>query len=90
MMYTRENLIADLKRNVCEIHFTKVNGANRVMRCTLMDRFLPLKELREDHVQRPDNPEVIAVWDVHANNNEGDWRAFRIDSVVYAQVVDAY
>ena len=90
MMYTKENLINDLKRNVCEIHFTKVDGTNRIMRCTLLDRYLPVRENLEEQKKRQENPDVIAVWDVHANNNEGAWRSFRIDSVQYAQIIDAY
>jgi hypothetical protein len=89
-MYTKENLVNDLKRNVCEIHFTKVDGTLRIMRCTLLDRYLPIRENVEEQKQRQESPDVIAVWDVHANNNEGAWRSFRIDSVMYAQVIDAY
>ena len=92
MKYQRERLIHDLKKFVCEIRFTKVNGEQRIMRCTLQTHLLPelyqrnLEEQREENDFHVKNPDVIAAWDVVANG----WRSFRIDSVLYVQIIDNY
>jgi len=91
MMYERDKLIADLKQSVAEVTFTKVNGEQRIMRCTLDPRHLPpMTNHQSDHLEeqhtRAENKEVIACWDVQAHG----WRSFRVDSVKYVQEVDAY
>lgn len=92
MMYQRDTLLKDLRSNVVEVSFTKVNGEARVMRCTLLPRLLPesykqsIEEQTEENKFHRENPNVIAAWDVQA----GGWRSFRIDSVTYAQVIDNY
>ena len=88
-MYDRENLLRDLKENVVEVTFTKVNGDRRVMRCTLMQKLLPpnvdMHYLEEEH-RKPHNLNLIAVWDVQ----NGGWRSFRVDSVEYAEAIEGY
>ena len=92
MMYQRDTLLKDLRSNVVEVHFTKVDGTNRVMRCTLAKHMLPesfqksLEEQKEEKDFHSQNPDVLAVWDLAASG----WRSFRIDSVYYAVVIDAY
>lgn len=92
MMYERDRLLKDLRENVIEVHFTKVNGDTRVMRCTLMKHLLPesyqkdLSEQAEENNFHNQNPNVIAAWDIQS----GGWRSFRIDSVGYVQVVDTF
>jgi len=92
MMYDRNKLLNDLRAGVIEVHFTKVNGENRVMRCTLKPHLLPevyqtdptqQTEEKDFHMQ---NPDVISAWDIQA----GGWRSFRINSVYYAQALDVY
>lgn len=91
-MYERDRVLNDLRSNVIEVHFVKVNGESRVMRCTLMPRLLPqsfvksLEEQKEEKNFHNTNPDVIACWDVQA----AGWRSFRIDSVTYMQVIDSY
>ena len=88
-LFNRDDLINDLKQSVAEVTFTKVNGDNRVMRCTLDPRYIPVavdsKHLDEQHAKR-ENKDVVAVWDLH---NKG-WRSFRVDSVQYVQEIDGY
>jgi len=86
-MYEREFIVSDLRKNVLEVTFTKVNGEERVMRCTLDPRYMPPK-MESDNIQEAnkynrENPDVIAVWDVQNNG----WRSFRVDSVSYIQHV---
>jgi hypothetical protein len=92
MMYQRDALLNDLRKNVIEVTFTKTNGEQRIMRCTLMENMLPAtyktnpdeKASESDFHQK--NKDVIAAWDVQA----GGWRSFRIDSATYVQVIDSY
>ena len=91
-MYQRDVLLNDLRNNVIEVTFTKTNGDQRIMRCTLMENMLPAtyktnpdeKASETDFHQK--NKDVIAAWDVQA----GGWRSFRIDCVTYVQVIDSY
>lgn len=92
MMYSRDQLLSDLRENVIEVHFKKVNGEHRAMRCTLQERLLPPSYVNNDSEKQEEkdfhgkNPEVLAVWDVQKNA----WRSFRIESVNYCQVIDGY
>lgn len=87
-MYVRDTLLKDLKVNVASVLFTKANGEDREMRCTLMPRFLPqntdVNFLEEEH-KKTENLEVVVCWDVM----NGGWRSFRIDSVKSVQLLDA-
>lgn len=91
-MYTRDKLLGDLRDHVIEVHFTKVDGTPRAMRCTLMPNHLPpsytqnVEEQAGEKEFHSKNPDVLAVWDVQ----KGGWRSFRIDSVTYCQVIDGY
>lgn len=69
----RETLIKNLKKNVMKIKFTKKNGDERTMRCTLHDSVLPETNINN----RKNNDEVLPVWDL---DNSG-WRSFRLDSI---------
>ena len=74
----RDFLLEQLHNGVCEVTFTKVNGETRVMKCTLHSAYLPPQLPHEEgKAAREPNSEVIAVWDLNAN----DWRSFRTESV---------
>jgi hypothetical protein len=88
-MYQRDTLLKELRSNVVEVHFTKVNGESRVMRATLMEKFLPeshRNEKTEENDFHQRNPNIIACWDI----TSGGWRTFRIDSVTYCQGVETF
>lgn len=90
MLYKRDALLEDLRKNIVEVTFTKVNGEKRSMRCTLLENYLPdsfkqnLSEQEEEKNFHKTNPDVLAVWDLQ----NGGWRSFRIDSVEYVQILD--
>ena len=69
----REWLIELLEERSVEVVFTKKDGTERTMKCTLMEKFLP-ETVGSD---RPRNDETRAVYDLE---KEG-WRSFRWDSV---------
>jgi WYL_2, Sm-like SH3 beta-barrel fold len=71
-----------LHNGIMNVKFTKVDGSERVMKCTLAEALIPQvkapvsedKEVKERKV----NDNNISVWDVE---KEG-WRSFRLDSVL--------
>ena len=88
-MLDRNTLLKDLRESVIEVLFTKVNGEERIMRCTLRKDMLPPNYVTEEAQEKDfhqKNPDTIAAWDV----DKGGWRSFRIDSVQYVQVKDGY
>ena len=75
----RETLIKNLQKKAMRITFTKVNGEERVMDCTLQEHMLP--ETSESN--RKQNEEVLPVFDI----NKGEWRSFRLDSVTNIELL---
>lgn len=76
---TRNEMIEKLQSRVCRVIFTKTNGEERNMMCTLDANLIPDPiEIKANKSPKPVNEEVLPVWDVDA---EG-WRSFRVDSVV--------
>lgn len=59
------------------ITFTKRDGTERVMLCTLMESELPSRS-ENGESKREHSPDVQPVWDIEANG----WRSFRWDSLV--------
>ena len=78
-MFTRDGLIDLLRHNIVEVTFTKVNGDERVMKCTLQPTYIPNASTRNGEliVEGKNTSNNIAVWDVKAQG----WRSFRIASV---------
>ena len=79
-MMNQQEIKDALHANVCTVTFTKVNGDERVMQCTLKEDLLPAQTDLEEQIQKKaktPNPDVLAVYDVTA---EG-WRSFRWDSL---------
>jgi len=75
----REWLKGLLEENTVEVVFTKKDGTDRVMNCTLKEDVLPSvqKEIEEDSITKTKAKDALAVWDVDANG----WRSFRWDSI---------
>ena len=89
----RDEIIDILHNNVANITFTKVNGDVRVLKGTLLDQYLPQKEvdpsgvdielISETQERKAINDNVVVVFDVE---NDG-YRSFRVDSVTYMEIV---
>lgn len=60
-----------------EITFTKVDGSERVMPCTLRDEAMPQRAVNEHHQTRAYNPNAISVWCL----DKGEWRSFKVMNV---------
>ena len=75
----RDILIKNLQKRTMRITFTKVNGDERVMDCSLQEHILPPTN-PDNHKE---NEEVLPVFDI----NKGEWRSFRLDSVTNIEVL---
>lgn len=70
-----------LNEGIMVVTFTKVNGEQRVMRCTKDPRFIPADKIPTgNNVIK--STESMRVFDL----DKSDWRSFRIDSVINAEV----
>ena len=73
----RKWLLGLLETEIVEIEFTKKDGTERVMKCTLQEDFLPEVDgvivFDKDRWKK----EAVAVFDVEKE----DWRSFRWDSI---------
>ena len=78
---TRETVASILKTDIANVTFTKADGTERVMKCTLVDEYIPNTDERTS--TRAVNESVLRVWDLDKNA----WRSFRIDSVKAIQVI---
>jgi hypothetical protein len=79
MMLNKYELKQQLQGTVATVVFTKADGTERTMRCTLLAEYLPAPEgpqlLTES--TRKENDGVLSVWDIE----NGGWRSFRLDSI---------
>ena len=79
----KEWLTVELHCGVVTVNFTKKDGTDRSMKCTLSTTEIPvavqetLLENQEPTKTRKINPDVRAVYDVEAQA----WKSFRWDSV---------
>ena len=76
----RDILIKNLQNKVMKITFTKVNGEERVMECTLQEHMIP----ETDPANHKENKEVLPVFDI----DKGAWRSFRLDSVTNIEALE--
>lgn len=72
----KDFLLAALRTNTAEIVFTKKDGTERKMLCTLQEWDIP-EEHAPKGTGRIKHDDVISVYDVE---NKG-WRSFRFDSL---------
>lgn len=82
MMFNKYELKELLQGSVSTIVFTKVDGTEREMRCTLIPEYLPStvaagQQLLNEGLTHTENSNTISVWDLESNA----WRSFRLDSV---------
>jgi hypothetical protein len=66
-----------LHSNIVNVTFTKVDGTERTMKCTLNPEFLPAVPVTEAKKERKVSPTSIAVFEVDLK----EWRSFRVADV---------
>lgn len=84
---TKEDLHKLLKEEVVEVTFTKLNGDERVMPCTLIEAYLPPAKKDEPITQkkvRKVSDAVVAVWAIESKG----FRSFRYDRVKSVKVIE--
>jgi len=77
---TRDKLIELLQKEVVEVTFTKLDGDERVMPCTLIESYFP--DPKKETSQK--NDKVVAVWAVESQG----FRSFRYDRVKSIKVLN--
>lgn len=76
MTYDRNQMIEQLRERVCRVIFTKINGEERDMQCTLNMELIP--EEKQPKTGKEYNEAVLRVFDV----NQQEFRSFRVENVV--------
>jgi hypothetical protein len=78
-MFTRDGLIDMLRHNIVTVTFTKVNGDERVMKCTLLPEHVPNASTANGELvfESKGSSNNIPVWDLDASG----WRSFKVESV---------
>jgi len=81
-MMNKHELKQTLENGVVTVVFTKVDGSERTLKCTLLPEYMPSgvapgQQLLTEGSPRVENPNTISVWDIENNG----WRSFRLDSV---------
>lgn len=77
---TKDNLLKMLKEKVVEVTFTKLDGEDRVMPCTLIESYLPPAKKDEPITQkkvRQISDKVLVVWAIESKG----FRSFRYDRI---------
>jgi hypothetical protein len=69
-------LIGLLLSEIVELTFTKKDGSERIMKCTLAEQKIPAENAPKG-VDRAKSDEAVAVFDLENNG----WRSFRWDSL---------
>ena len=75
----KTRIVDALYTGIVKVVFTKADGTERTMRCTLVESYLPPKPEEDSPApKRKRPPSMIPVWDV----DKEDWRSFNIGSVI--------
>jgi len=77
---TKDELLTMLKQKVVEVTFTKLDGEERVMPCTLLESYLPPAKKNEPITQkkvREISDKVVVAWAVESKG----FRSFRYDRI---------
>lgn len=80
---TFESIVEQLRNNILEVTFTKVNGEKRVMPCTLQSSVLPIKEQGEGIEERSVNQTVVRAFAI----DKQAWRSFKVENVLSVGVL---
>lgn len=75
--FSTEMIRVLLRLGVLELTFSKVNGDDRFMECTLNRHFLPGKDETRMPTRKFSSPDTIVVWDIEKN----DWRSLNVDAI---------
>ena len=74
-----------LKNGIYNITFTKVDGSERTMPCTLDNKIVPPAPIVEDKKTKEHKPDTLSVWCTDA----ASWRSFRVNNLISIQEPNA-
>jgi len=74
---SKSNIQNMLHTGIISVKFTKKDGSERVMKCTLMEGIIKPHEKTTEREKKV-NEDLISVWDVEKDA----WRSFRYDSIL--------
>jgi len=83
LSHLRSALSILLSESICKVLFEKIDGSERVMKCTLRPELLPPPK-GEKSDKKP-NLDALPVYEI-AGDKSG-WRSFRLDSLKSIEVV---
>lgn len=79
----REWLLKELHRGPVEVNFTKADGTQRVMNCTLQEGVVvPYERKTEGDSTKVKQEDLLPVWDL----DKGAWRSFKLSAVTSVKV----
>jgi hypothetical protein len=76
----KDTYVSLLKNGTVTVKFTKADGSERTMKCTLNPKLMP----EDDQAgavavsSKPSNDNVVPCWDL----DKAGWRSFRLDTVI--------
>ena len=89
----KDQILEVLYNNIATVTFTKIDGTVRVLKGTLLEDFLPVKEpddsgvevetITEAQIRGGTNENTVVVWDI----DNLAYRSFRVDSVTSVEIV---
>jgi len=81
---TRDEMIEFLREGECIVTFTKVDGTERIMYCSLNEEYLPPLTFEVcSNFPAKVNLEIIKVFDTEIE----EWRSFKVKSVTQFRAV---
>ena len=80
MTFDRAWMIEQLRQRDCRVIFTKANGEERDMICTLREEVIPSFTYDNNTEPKTNGYSDTAIRVIDVNKNE--WRSFRVDKVI--------
>lgn len=76
MTYNRDDVMEQLRERICRVIFTKVNGEERDMQCTLNMNMIPPE--KRPKTGKEYNDAVVRAFDI----NKEEFRSFRVENII--------
>lgn len=77
-MFDKDTIKEKLRAGSVTVEFTKADGTQRKMLCTLLESNIPPAEPKKTDRVKKENDDVLAVWDLEAQG----WRSFKFSSLI--------
>lgn len=79
---TRNNVLQKLRTGEATVRFTKVDGTERTMRCTLVEASIPADKRPKSGMEETSDSKVVGSAVRAFDLDKGEWRSFRLDSII--------